>query len=161
MARRIGRAMAALLVGVLALGLVWLIGMRKKDSVVVRMQRRINRRVFNPRQMQTAGTPGAYAAVVRHVGRTSGRSYETPVGAAATEDGFVIALVYGAGSDWLKNVLAAQSAEIVHQGRTHQVGRPRVVPLAEAIDDFPPAERRSLRLVGVQQCLRVRTAAAD
>ncbi len=29
-------------------------------------------RLMNPRQMRTAGQPGAYAAVVRHVGRRTG-----------------------------------------------------------------------------------------
>jgi len=38
--------------------------------------------------MKTAGTPGAYAGAITHVGRRSGRVYETPVGPFATDDGF-------------------------------------------------------------------------
>lgn len=157
---RMLRAAAVIILGALALGLVWLRGMRNKQSAVVRFQRRVNRAVFNPRQMKTAGTPGAYASIIRHTGRTSGRLYETPVDALASDDGFVIALVYGSGSDWLKNVLAAGTATIVHEGLTYTVERPEVVPFDEVADTFPESDRRSLRFMGVQECLRVRSTAA-
>jgi hypothetical protein len=61
------------------LGGLWFLGMRGKWPVVLDFQRKVNRRVFNPRQMRSAGTSGAYAGIVRHVGRSSGRPYETPV----------------------------------------------------------------------------------
>jgi hypothetical protein len=38
--------------------------------------------------------------------------------AFATDDGFVIALPYGPGADWVKNVLASGSATIVNEGDT-------------------------------------------
>lgn len=131
-------------------------GMRSKSPPVVNAVRRFNRGVGNPRQMATAGAPGAYASVIRHVGRTSGREYETPIGAIATEDGFVVALPYGAGADWLKNLLASGSAMIVNEGSTYRVDQPEVVTMAEAIDDFPLKERRMLRVFGVDKSLRVR-----
>ena len=131
-------------------------GMRSQSPPVLHAVRRFNRDVGNPRQMATAGAPGAYASVIRHVGRTSGREYETPIGAVATEDGFVVALPYGAGADWLKNLLAAGSAMIVNEGRTYRVDQPEVMTMAEAIEDFPPKDRRMLRLFGVGNSLRVR-----
>lgn len=161
MLSRIVMAGSVLLLAGLALGVAYLLGMRKKDSLVANAQRRINRSVFNPRQMKSAGTPGAYAAVLRHVGRTSGRPYETPVGAVPTDDGFVIALVYGAGSDWLQNVLAAGSAVIVHEGQTHHVERPEVVPMEAASEFFSPSDQRGHRLYGVNQCLRVHRVTVD
>ena len=39
--------------------------------------------------MKTARTPGAYAGAITHVGRRSGRVYETPVGPFAADDGFI------------------------------------------------------------------------
>lgn len=131
-------------------------GMRSKSPTVLNAVRRFNRSVSNPRQMATAGSPGAYASVIRHVGRTSGREYETPIGAIATGDGFVVALPYGAEADWLKNLLASGSATIVNEGSTYRVDQPRVVTMAEAIDDFPPKEQRMLRVFGVDESLRVR-----
>jgi len=154
--RTITRAIGALLLAVTIIGLVFMAGMRAKSPPVLNTVRRLNRAVFNPRQMTTAGTPGAYASVIRHVGRTSGRSFETPVGAVATDDGFVIALPYGTISDWLKNVLASGTAAIVHEGITSDVDQPQLVPLPDAIEHFPPDERRTLRLFGVEQCLTVR-----
>lgn len=152
------KGVALVVLGVLTLGLVWLLGMRNKRSIVVKTQRRINRTLLNPRQLKTAGQPGAYAGIVHHMGRTSGRDYQTPVGVVPTPDGFVIALVYGSDTDWLKNVLARGSATITHDGRDHEVDCPEVVPLVAVADSFPESELRSLRLFGVQECLRVRAA---
>ena len=143
---------------VMALAVAWFVGMRNKNSPVVSVQRKVNRALFNPRQMATAGTPGAYAAVIRHIGRTSGRAYETPVGAEPTADGFSVALMYGSQSDWLKNVMAAGSATIVHDGVEYPVDRPQLVAFEDAAQDFPADDLRSLRLFGVKQVLRVRLA---
>jgi len=134
----------------------FLAGMRSKSPKILNAVRRFNRRVSNPRQMATAGSPGAYASVIRHVGRTSGREYETPIGTVATEDGFVVALPYGTNADWLKNLLASESATIVADGNTYRVDQPTLVTMAEAIDDFPPNERRMLKVFRINECLRVR-----
>jgi F420H(2)-dependent quinone reductase len=50
--------------------------------------------------------------LVVHRGRKSGRSYQTPVTVFPTENGFIIALTYGAeNTDWVKNVQAAGGCE--------------------------------------------------
>ena len=109
-------------------------------------------------RMRKAGTPGAYASVIEHTGRRSGRSYATPVAAAATNDGFAIATVYGTNTDWLKNVLADGTATIVHEGRTYPVDRPELVPLDEIEGAFAPKELRTLHRYRVTTCLRLRKA---
>ncbi len=73
----------------------------------------------------------------------------------------MIALPYGPNTDWLKNVLASGSATIVADGNTHRVDQPEVVPTDEAALLFPPEELRTLRLFGVDQCLRVRRSEQD
>ena len=145
---------AMVFVFVAALG-VLMIGMRTKSPAALTAVRRFNRAVGNPRQMKTAGTAGAYAAIIRHVGRTTGQSYETPVGATATDDGFVIALPYGTQSDWLKNVLASGSATLVHEGSTYEVDQPEVVPTSSVVQHLAAREQRMLRLFAVDQCLRL------
>ena len=120
------------------------------------LQRRLNRRFINPRQMRDAGTPGAYAGIVRHVGRSSGRAYETPVVPIPVDDGFLVVLPYGTRPDWVRNVLAARRAAIVHEGATYEVVEPEVVAVDDAPYDFPPSERRGLRLFGNDRCLVVR-----
>lgn len=139
-----------------ALGVVFLLGMRGKWEPVQAAVRRMNKRFMNPGQMRSAGTLGAYAGIIRHRGRTSGSAYETPVGIERTEDGFVIALPYGTSADWLKNVLAAGEAELVHEGETHRVDRPRVVGAEEAGGYFTEGERRTFRLMAVDDFLLLR-----
>jgi len=161
MIRAIGFAVGALLVAVAAIGVVFAIGMRTKYPPVTTAVRRMNRKVMNPRAMKTAGTPGAYAGVIRHVGRTSGTEYETPIGPYATDDGFVVALPYGTSPDWLRNLIAAGSAVIVHEGETYVVDHPEIVDSTAALDDVPPGEQTSLRVFNVNEFLRVRIVDAD
>jgi deazaflavin-dependent oxidoreductase (nitroreductase family) len=155
------RVLAIVAVGLVAvlvvIGIVFFVGMRTKSPAVQRAVRRFNRAFTNPHAMKTAGTPGVRASIVRHVGRSSGRPYETPVEAFATDDGFVIALPYGPDTDWLRNVLASGSATIVDDGNSYRVDQPDLVPSAVAAPYLPAKEQRSLRLFAVDQCLRVRT----
>ena len=118
--------------------------------------RRLNRRVTNPRVMKTAGRPGASASVIRHKGRISGKPYETPVGVVESGDDLLITLPYGTTADWLKNVTAEGSAEMVHDGRTFRVAHPEVVPAALVASQQTRQERFSQRLYGINSVLRLR-----
>lgn len=148
--KRLLALLALVVVSVLA---AFVIGMRTSYPPVVDAVRRMNKSVINPRQLRTAGTPGAYAAVIHHVGRSSGRRYRTPVGAYATGDAFVVVLPYGTRPDWIRNVLAAGSAELDHDGRHHRVDRPEVVPIDASPYRFSAPEQRTHRLFGVTRCL--------
>jgi deazaflavin-dependent oxidoreductase (nitroreductase family) len=154
-----------ILVGVLLsaaaiLFIVFSIGMRRKTPWVLNAVRRFSRAVANPLQMRKAGTPGAYASVIRHEGRTSGKSYSTPVAAEPTSDGFVVALVYGPNTDWLKNVLASGSATIEHEGGTYAVDRPEILRTEDVQQVFDPKELRTLRRYRVRECVRLRSVEA-
>jgi deazaflavin-dependent oxidoreductase (nitroreductase family) len=155
MGRMIARLIAGVLLVLVATGIVFVAGMRAKSPLLLDTVRRTSR-AMKPLALKSAGTPGAYASVIRHVGRTTGRAYETPVGAVATDDGFVIALPYGPNTDWLKNVLASGSATIVNEGNTYDVDRPEVVPMAAAGRFFSSQDQRAHGVFGVDQCLRVR-----
>jgi len=146
----------ALFVGLAAIALVYVLGMRAKSRFVLGPLIRLQRAIINPKQMRSAGTPGAYASVIRHRGRTSGRPYETPVGVVAADDGFLIALVYGSRTNWLQNVLASGSATIVHEGQTYGVDQPEIVPMQAVVDRFPAGDQQGFRLLAVDQALRVR-----
>ena len=117
---------------------------------------RLFTRVMRPLALRSAGKEGSTTSVVRHVGRRSGRTYQTPVIAAQHGDSFLIALPYGKRTDWLKNVLDKGSAAIVTNGRTYEVDRPEVIPMAEATGYFQPREQRMHRQVRVDSALRVR-----
>lgn len=160
MPRRAARLVAAVVLAVSTIAIVFLVGMRKKYPPVMNVVRRFNRAVVNPAQMDSAGTPGAYASVVRHTGRTTGSAYATPVQAVPIDDGFVIPLPYGPHTDWLQNVLASGEAEIVDAGETYAVEEPEIIPIAAFADRFPPRDRQSHQLFGVDECLRVRCVAS-
>jgi deazaflavin-dependent oxidoreductase (nitroreductase family) len=100
---------------------------------------RINKRLFNPRAIHKGGYP-----VVRHVGRTSGKSYETPLDAFPTKSGYVLVARYGPESDWVRNILASGTATLRIGSEEHTLTSPRLVSQDEAFDALvsavPPAD---------------------
>ena len=160
--RRLCTALAGgFVVAVVLMLVVLLSGMRSGSPAVTGRVRRFNKAVGNPRVMRTAGQPGVTTSVIHHVGRSSGEPYATPVGAVPTDDGFAIALPYGRDADWMKNVLASGSATLVHDGDTHALADPEIVPTPDVLEFFGPNDRRAFRIFGVQECLQLRHAAAD
>jgi deazaflavin-dependent oxidoreductase (nitroreductase family) len=151
-------SVAGVIVLVLA---VFVIGMRLKLAPVRNAVRRVNRTVTNPRVLRTAGTAGEQTSVIRHVGRTSGRPYQTPVDLVPTRTGFLIALPYGSQADWVRNVLAAGSATVVTDGESLEVDRPTIVATADVADLIPSRTLRTLRLFGVNECLHLERASSQ
>ena len=100
-----------------------------------------------------------YFAVVSHVGRRSGRTYRTPVNLFRRGDGYVIALMYGADSQWVRNVLAAGGADVETRGRHVRLVAPEVVhdPTRSPV---PKPVRVPLRLVNVDEFMLLRRADA-
>jgi deazaflavin-dependent oxidoreductase (nitroreductase family) len=114
---------------------------------------RFNRRFTNRLTLRVAGyLPGF--ALVSHVGRKSSRAYRTPVNAFRTDDGYIIALTYGAQSDWVKNVLAAGSCEFQTRGR--RVGLfARCIVTDESKGWAPLPVRLILNLIDAPQYMRL------
>jgi hypothetical protein len=158
MAGAIVVVLAALCLALSTVATVYAVGIRSNSSRVRNAARRFHRAVGNPLQMRTAGTPGSHASVICHRGRRTGRTYHTPVWAQPTEDGFVIAVVYGSRTEWLENVLASGAAVIVYDGAASPVDRPEIVPMDSARAYFPLALQRTHRRLHVDRCLRVRRA---
>lgn len=90
-------------------------------------------------------------AVLRHVGRRSGRTYRTPVQAYRTEQGFLIGLVYDNGADWARNLEQAGAGELTRAGRTHPVTGLTRIPAAEGLRLLPGPAAWLMRLVRVEQ----------
>lgn len=144
-----------------AMGAVFVFGMRTKSPLIQKAVRRVNRAYTNPRAMETAGTPGAYASVIHHVGRRSGTTYHTPVVPIEIGGGFAIALPYGERADWVQNVLAAGQASLTVEGTTYEVDQPEVTPI-DAIDRyFEKSDRAAHRIMKVETCLRLNAVESD
>jgi deazaflavin-dependent oxidoreductase (nitroreductase family) len=92
--------------------------------------------------------------IVGHVGRRSGKTYHTPVNVFRTDDGYIIALTYGAQSDWVKNVLAAGSCELQTRGRRARLRNPRI-ETDEGKGWAPLPVRLILNLVDAPQYMRL------
>jgi deazaflavin-dependent oxidoreductase (nitroreductase family) len=60
-------------------------------------------------------------SLIRHVGRRSGRTYETPVILARVPEGFVAELTYGDTVDWYRNIVAAGGCVVVRGRREWRV----------------------------------------
>ena len=113
----------------------------------------INKRVFNPRALRN----GKWQ-VIQHVGRSSGRPYRTPLEALPVDDGYVFMLVYGAQSDWVRNVLAAGRATLEVDGDTVELVEPTVITGDEAFERLPPGTKRPPRLLMIDEFLAMRRA---
>lgn len=150
-----------LIVVMLAVAVMFVIGMRRKSGLVQGPIIWLGKRWFNNVGLRTAGQPGAASGVVRHRGRTSGHTYETPVAVIATDGGFLIALPYGLRSNWLRNVLANGGAVLVHEGSEHQVSNPVIVPMDTVETAFAPDQQRMHRIFGVTEALQLRRVASD
>jgi len=95
--------------------------------------------------------------VVLHAGGRSGRRYRTPGNVFRTPNGYLFALTYGSGAEWVKNVVAANGCELVTRGRTERLVNPRVLR-----DDrrrrVPVHIRAGLRLSQVSEFLELNRA---
>jgi hypothetical protein len=68
-----------------------------------------------------AGKTHSPYAQLSHVGRRSGRPYQTVAAATAYGDGFVLPLAYGRQYDWCQNSLAAGKATLAWHGQTYEL----------------------------------------
>jgi deazaflavin-dependent oxidoreductase (nitroreductase family) len=144
-----GLALAAFAALVVTLRTKWDPGLR----VVRQLQRR-----GRAGELARAGRPGDAHVIVHHTGRRSGRSYATPIGLEHTPAGLLVTLPYGPGTDWARNVLAADGAVLTIDGESVVVEAPRVIGLAEAASLLSPRERRVARFFGATDFLLLQPA---
>lgn len=161
MSKRMMAILGGLVLALAGVGTGFVVALRSKYPPVQDAVRRMARDVVNPKVMETAGEPGAYAAVVHHAGRTTGTNYDTPVQATATPEGFVIPLPYGTGTDWFKNLIASESATIDHEGITYQIDSPEVITAAAADPYMTEKDRRAHKFYGIEEFLQVRRSEQD
>jgi deazaflavin-dependent oxidoreductase (nitroreductase family) len=120
---------------------------------------RFNRRVTNPIARLAAGRAPGFA-MVEHTGRKTGKTYRTPVSAFGRGDRLAIALTYGSGTDWVKNVVAAGGATIERFGKRRGYTDLRIVRDGEGAARMPSFVRLVLRRLNVHEFLLLRAAPA-
>jgi deazaflavin-dependent oxidoreductase (nitroreductase family) len=87
-------------------------------------------------------------AIIGHVGRRSGKSYETVIWVWPVSEGFVIALTYGSQVDWLRNMLTAGGGTVFWHKRLYAVGKPEPIDAQAALPAFPALFRLIFRRFG-------------
>ena len=112
--------------------------------------RYLNKKFLNRLTLRIAGKMHCPIALIRHSGRKTGRSYATPILAAAVEDGFVFALTYGNHVDWYQNTLAAGGGELIWQEREYLLSAPRGMDEVDGRACFTQPLRTMLRGLGTK-----------
>ncbi len=113
-----------------------------------------NRHVTNPLvRLFAARVPPLI--MLEHRGRRSGRRYRTPLMGFFAGDELIIALTYGLGTEWMKNLEAAAGGEVVSRGRRLTVGAPMVGHGIAKAPGIPWPIRTFLGLVKIDDYLRV------
>lgn len=110
----------------------------------------INKRVMNPRALENGKWP-----VLRHVGRSSGRTYRTPIGAQRGDEHFAFLVVYGPESDWVQNVIEAGEATLEVDGEDVALTNPRLVATEDAFSRLPADTARPPRFPRIPSCLEM------
>jgi deazaflavin-dependent oxidoreductase (nitroreductase family) len=113
----------------------------------------INKWVFNPRELRRGARP-----VLTHVGRSSGTTYRTPLDAHPVAGGYVFVLVYGSGSDWVRNVLATGRARLTRDGQDIELTAPRLIGGDEAWLAIGDEVARPPALLRITEFLRMDVA---
>lgn len=88
-------------------------------------------------------------AKIQHRGRKSGKSYETVV--TPFRKGNTLAITLGHGkTDWVKNVLAANEADVLFGSRTIHIVNPRILPAGSGgAEDLPFLARAQAKKMAI------------
>ena len=108
---------------------------------------RVLKHTLNRVTSRIARTSHGPFALVRHVGRKSGKSYETPIIVQRVTDGFVIELTYGDQVDWYRNIVAANGCGILYHRVSYTITGLEPIPAEQGIGYFTAGQQRILRLL--------------
>ena len=102
---------------------------------------------LNPLTLRMAYAGRGPFSLVRHVGRRSGRRFETPLILAPVPGGFVAELTWGDRVDWYRNIVAAGECTVLVRGREHRIVAIEPMSADEGLRAFPAPARLLLRLL--------------
>jgi deazaflavin-dependent oxidoreductase (nitroreductase family) len=113
----------------------------------------INKRVFNPIEVRRGARP-----VLIHTGRSSGKTYRTPLDTHPLPDGYLFIPLYGPRTDWVKNVLAAQAARLCIDGHEIELQSPRLVKKKDIWPMVPKTTKSYPGISSESELLRMTSA---
>ena len=119
--------------------------------------RKFNKYVLNRLLRAFVPLPFGPFAIIHHVGRRSGKPYETVLWVWQMGEDFVIAQTYGPDVDWYRNMKAAGGGSITWHRRVYAVGKPEPIDLDTALPAFPAAFRPIFRWAGMKDFVWMKT----
>jgi deazaflavin-dependent oxidoreductase (nitroreductase family) len=152
-ARPAGRSLVVVLAAV-GLVLAWLVLLprifrRRRDVLLKRGPFKSFLRTYNEMTRNISGTQRSSWGLLTHVGRRSGRVYQTSLGTNPYGDGFLLPLGYGPHTDWYRNLMAAGVGTLEWKGSTYPLERPELVSGPEVMGAWPIGSRILLHLAGM------------
>lgn len=99
--------------------------------------------------------------LVRHLGRKTGRVYETPLILARVDGGFVAELTYGTDVAWYRNVVAAGGCEVLVNGIEYKIDHIEAYPTDAGRHAFGFPGRVILTLLRRREFRFLREVATD
>ncbi len=123
--------------------------------------RKFVKNFINPITRNFAHSSHGPFALLRHVGRKSGKKYEIPMMVWPVEGGFVIVLTYGPDVDWLHNLQAADQGSLRWHKKEYVFQKPEFVDAYTALAALPPFIKQVLKLNGARHFIRISSRPVD
>ena len=109
----------------------------------------------NPVLRNVARSSRGPFALLRHVGRRSGKTFEIPIMVWRVADGFVIVPTYGPHVDWLRNLQAAGRGSLRWHKREFVLQKPEFIDAEIGWRALPGWTRPILRLSGEHEFVKL------
>lgn len=106
---------------------------------------------INPLATAAARSGRGPFSLVRHVGRKTGRVYQTPLIVARVPGGFVAELTYGPNVSWYRNVMAAGRCVLIVENVEYDIGAVRAYSTEAGLDAFGYPQKLILKLLRRQE----------
>ena len=114
-----------------------------------------NKYIFNRITLIVAGKGNVPFSILRHIGRRSGRTYQTPVLASYIGEMVLIPLSYGENVDWLRNTLARGGCELRWRNKWMRAINPLVIDSQTAFAILPEKRRKLFERFKLEKFLRM------
>lgn len=126
----------------------------------MRPLRRFAIRFVNPITSRFAGWLPGFAILI-YRGRTTGRTYRTPINVFRRGNTYIFALTYSSNVQWVKNVLAAGGCEIQTLGRRVRLVDPELIVDRSGSLVPVPVRYFLTRVARVSEYLRMRAVSSE
>lgn len=116
---------------------------------------------INPLAIRAARRGSGPFSLVEHVGRKSGKRYETPIIVAPVDAGFVAELTYGPKVAWYQNSRAAGGCVVRYHGRPFTIDRIAELDAEAGLRAYGAPRSWILRLLRRRDFLLLHVAGRD